>query len=395
MAKRRIKHVPIKTLTPYAKNPREHTADQVDAIARSIEQFGWAQPILVDAESVIVAGHGRYLAAKQLGHVQVPVIVMDDLTPEQARAYRIADNRLSDQSDWKKADLVDELNALIGEDIDVTTTGFSHIEIERITFPGDPKEGDDEDVRTRPKTKPVTKPGDVWLCGPHRIGCGDARDPAFVDQVLGGKRPFIMVTDPPYGVDYDPVWRDEPFGIGDRSQQEIEGDLQSDWREAYALFPGDVAYVWMAANIPPHAALDACGYDVRAMIVWAKPMPIVSRGNYNWQTESCFYAAARNFAEPGGVRWLAGGNVSNLWEIDVVRSTDSQGHSTQKPVECMARPLRHHSGDVYDPFIGSGTTLIAAEQEGRVCYGLDVDPGWIDVTVIRWEAETGGKAERA
>jgi DNA modification methylase len=240
----------------------------------------------------------------------------------------------------------------------------------------------------------------LWLLGEHRLLCGDSTDEACVKRLLEGRVPFLMVTDPPYGVEYDADWRDDFNTWGKAATtSDVENDDKIDWTGAYSLFPGHVAYVWHADR---HAAelvlnLHNAGFGIRTQIIWKKPTLIMGRGHYHWQHEPCWYAVRKG----GSAKWCGDRKQSTIWEIQgmhaIGRTEEREAHPTQKPVECMARPIRNHGGpedDVYDPFLGSGTTLIAAEQLGRRCYGIEIEPGYCDVIIQRWETLTSRKAER-
>ena len=231
------------------------------------------------------------------------------------------------------------------------------------------------------------------MLGTHRVLCGDSTDPETVERLLDGAAPDLMVTDPPYGVQYDATWR---YKAGVSSKDGAFGksanDDENDWQAAYALFPGRIVYVWMSSLALPAAArgLDACGFVRRSLIIWDKGRIVISRGHHHWRHETCWYAVRKG----AQASWKGDRKASTIWEIDKPRKSET-GHSAQKPVECMQRAIHNHKGDVYDPFIGSGTTVIAAEQEHRRCYALEIDPAYVDVSVKRWEDFTGRKAERS
>lgn len=249
--------------------------------------------------------------------------------------------------------------------------------------------------------RPAVQPGDLWALGPHRIVCGDATDPSVVGLALGGARPNLMVTDPPYGVAYDPSWRDVGgmLGHGARSVGPVANDNRADWREAWSLFPGDVAYVWHAGlhGSVTQESLRVAGFLVRSQIIWRKQLFAISRGAYHWQHEPCWYAVRKGRT----AGWTGDRKQRTVWDIPTAtgwRSIDDgrTGHATQKPLECMRRPMRNHSrpGDlVYDPFLGSGSTLIAAEELGRVCIAIELVPAYVDMAIARWERFTGRRAE--
>ena len=402
LSKRRpkAKSVAIGSLKPAPRNARTHSDRQVRQIAESLREFGWMVPILVDGDNEIIAGHGRLEAAKLLGQRRVPVIVRDDLTEAQRRAYLLADNRLAEAADWDKKLLALEIGELELTGFDLALTGFSTQELQALM----PAEGGAAGAGAvlepdLPATTAdvLTEPGDTWLLGSHRLACGDSTDAKVIGALLdGGLAPNLMVTDPPYGVDYDPAWRDGALGpSGGKGQAtgEVTNDDVADWRSVWALFPGDIAYVWHDAKEGgiTAAGLVANGFEIRAQIVWAKTRLVVSRAHYHPQHEPGFYAV-RKGARPS---WRGGRKQSTLWTIDH-RKSDT-GHATQKPVEAMLRPIQNHTkkGEaVFDPFMGSGTTLIAAEHSGRVCYGVEIAPPYVDLAVRRWQNFTGESAVR-
>jgi DNA modification methylase len=384
---------PIDDVTPYPGNPRRNDA-AVDAVARSLKEFGFRQPVVVDKDSVVVVGHTRLKAARKLGLTHVPVHVAADLTPAQARAYRIADNRTATIADWDNDLLAAELAGLKADDVDLALLGFDPDELARLA--GTVEEGlTDPDAVPEPPADPVTKPGDLWLLGSHRLLCGDSTNAADVAKVLGGATPFLMSTDPPYGVDYDAGWRNEAGLSETRRTGRVTNDDRVDWTDAYRLFPGRVAYVWHAGRSAAEVAanLEAAGFEIRAQLIWKKHRFAISRGHYHWGHEPLWYAV-----RPGGsAKWCGDRTQSTVWEIDGKDQDAETVHSTQKPVECMERPVRNHGGPddaVYEPFAGSGSCVIACERVGRRCYALELDPRYCDVIVARWEAFTGRKAER-
>jgi DNA modification methylase len=389
-----VEQWPIERLLPYAGNARVHDHDQIARIAASIARFGWTVPALVDERGVLVAGHGRLLAARYLGLKEVPVIRLDHLTDAEARAYRIADNKLTEIAGWDEEALAAEL-ARLGEDgFDLALTGFGEDEINRLLEGlGDGAGDADEDQVPEPPADPITRPGDLWLLGDHRLLCGDATVATDVDRLLAGAALHLMVTDPPYGVSYDPGWRNEAGVSATARTGKVANDDRADWREAWSLFPGDVAYVWHAGV---HArvvaeSLEVCGFRIRSQIVWAKPRFALGRGDYHWQHEPCWYAVR----EGATGHWQGARDQSTVWSIGTGEEDEATIHGTQKPVECMRRPILNNSakGDsIYEPFCGSGTTLIAAETTGRVCLGIEIDPRYCDVIVGRWQNFTGKTA---
>jgi DNA modification methylase len=388
----KVERRPIKDLVPYARNARTHSPEQIDQIAGSIREWGWTTPVLVDDLGTIIAGHGRVLAAQKLGFKDVPVMVAVGWSESQKRAYVLADNKLALNAGWDNALLGTELAELIEGGFDVDLIGFSGDEINALTI--DKTEGltDPDDV-PEPPADPVAVSGDIWALGKHRIACGSSTDAHTVEALLAGVRPHLMVTDPPYGVEYDASWR---VGAGLNKPSAAHGkvlnDDKADWRDAWALFPGDVAYIWHAGLHAGTVAdsLIACEFIPRSQIIWAKNVMVMSRGDYHWQHEPCWYAVRKGKAG----HYDGGRKQTTLWQIDKPRKSET-GHSTQKPVECMKRPIENNSSPgqaVYEPFSGSGTTIIAGEMTGRCVYAIELNPAYVDVAIKRWQEFTGLEA---
>lgn len=382
----------VADLIPYANNARTHSDAQVALIASSIREFGFNNPVLVDGGNGIIAGRGRVLAARKLGLVQVPVIELAHLSEAQKRAYILADNRLAEQAGWDRELLGLELADLSDLGIDLSDIGFEGAELDALLNlgAGEPK----EEATPEPPIAPVSRSGDVWHLGPHRLMCGDATDADAVALVLDGVTPHLMVTDPPYGVQYDPDWRNRAGASETKRTGTVLNDDRADWREAWALFPGEVAYVWHGALHATTVAdsLLASGFDIRSQIIWAKERLVLSRGHYHWQHEPCWYAVK------GKGHWSGDRSQTTLWSIPNRDQDMSTVHGTQKPVECMRRPMLNNSSQgqaVYEPFAGSGTAIIAAESCGRLCHAMELDPAYVDVAVLRWQAFTGQEAHLA
>ncbi|MFL6416190.1 MAG: DNA-methyltransferase [Bryobacteraceae bacterium] len=315
------------------------------------------------------------------------------------KAFRLLVNRSAGWAEWDWTAVAQELAELRGQNYDLQLTGFDAREIEKLLRPR-------EDAQTSlgPQSvsqQAISSPGDVWLLGGHRVLCGDATQADEVSRLFQAAQPGLMITDPPYGVNYDPKWR-EQAGLGAQRQTGlVQNDDRVDWTEAFRLFPGGIAYVWHAGLYAGAvaASLESCGFGIRCQIIWAKQHFALSRGHYHWQHEPCWYAVRQG--QSG--RWTGDRKQSTLWEVSNLNPFGGQcadtvtGHGTQKPVELMRRPLLNHTepGElVYDPFLGSGTTLIAAEETGRVCYGMEIDPTYVDWVVLRWQKLSGGQAIR-
>ena len=386
----------VAALVPYARNSRTHSDAQVAQIAASIREFGWTNPVLIDGADGIIAGHGRLLAARKLGLTEVPCIVLDHLSETQKRALIIADNKLALNAGWDSEMLGLELQELAAEDFDMGLVGFTDDELAALI--AEKTEGlTDPDETPEPPADPVSVLGDVWVLGKHRIVCGDSTDADTVAKCLNGVTPHLMVTDPPYGVEYDADWRNKAMridgtAIGGRAVGKVENDDRADWSEAWALFPGDVAYVWHAGNMAHTVAesLTKTGLNIRAQIIWNKSVLVIGRGDYHPKHEPCWYAVRKG--KTG--HYVGGRKQTTVWDIDKPRKSET-GHSTQKPVECMKRPIENNSSAgqaVYEPFSGSGTTIIAGEMTGRSIHAIELNPAYVDVAVIRWQEFTGEKA---
>jgi DNA modification methylase len=400
-----IEQVATADLIPYARNARTHSDSQVAQIAGSIQEFGFTNPVLIDSANGIIAGHGRVMAAQKLGLQSVPCIRLGYLTDAQKRAYILADNRIALNSGWDDAMLEVELAELHADEFDLGLLGFDADELSKLMsydMPAETPVEVTEDEVPEPPADPITKPGDLWILGEHRLLCGDSTKAEDVRRLLEDRVPFIMVTDPPYGVEYDADWRNEALagkpradgrvGGGGRAVGKVTNDDQFDWTESYKLSPCHVAYVWHAGKYSANvcANLQSASFEMRCQIIWKKSHFAIGRGHYHWGHEPAWYACRSG----GSSKWCGDRTQSTIWEIQKPQKSET-GHSTQKPVECMARPIRNHGDvddDVYDPFLGSGTTLIAAEQLNRKCYGMEISPQYCDVIVKRWETLTGKTA---
>jgi DNA modification methylase len=392
-----IEQWPVDKPVPYARNARKLSPQAIDKVAASLREFGFRQPIVVDRVGTIIAGHTRLQAAHKLGLATVPVHVADNLSPAQVRAYRLMDNRCHEESQWDLELLGPEISELRDLCFDLDLTGFNGRELDSLLL-GDDAESSEDAAPDLPEN-PTTAPGDLWLCGPHRVLCADSCQENAVSRLCGPTRPNLMATDPPYGVSYDPSWRVEVDGGGRHALGKVANDDQVDWTAALKLFTGDVVYVWHAGVHAAEvaASLHSIDFQIRAQIIWSKQHFVFGRGNYHWGHEPCWYAVRKGKRS----NWRGDRTQSTVWEVKNLnphggnKDEKQTGHGTQKPVELMRRPILNHTerGDViYDPFLGSGSTVIAAAQTERVCYGLDIDPKYVDVIVLRWQSQTGKKA---
>ena len=384
----------IGRVKPFAQNVRLHPITQVRQIARSISDFGFNVPCLVNEQDELISGHGRLLAAKSLGLPEIPVIRLSHLNPEQVRAFRLADNQIALNADWDMAGLKLELGLLRDMDVDLECLGFSVSELGKLMGNGDGLT--DADALPTALDFEVSRTGDIWVLGSHRLLCGDSTNEADVECLLAGERPHLMVTDPPYGVDYDPNWRNLSIDAGTTRVGKVLNDHRADWSPAWRHFHGDVAYVWHAAlfaNVVSESLISA-GFAIRSQIIWAKERLVLSRGDYHWQHEPAWYAVRKGAKG----HWAGDRAQTTLWEIASTGQDAETAHGTQKPVECMRRPMENNSQPddaVYEPFAGSGTTLIAAQETGRRCLAMELSPAYVDMAVQRWQNFTGKTAKHA
>lgn len=395
-AEPRLQRVPIDSVKQDPRNARKHSKRNLTAIRASLRRYGQQKPIVVGTDDVIIAGNGQHAAAVDLGWKHI-YIVRSRLLGKEATAYALADNRTGELATWHD-DVLAELVAELG-DTDLLDDQWSDNELSRLLGTVEAEEDAAPD-----QVEQRAKPGDLWQCGDHRIICGDSTIAATRDRLLAGSAPSLMATDPPYGVRYDAQWRNSGViraAHGVSKGEEIAGDDLVDWSPSFAVDSLSVVYVWHAGMFTAESkrAIESIDYNVRAQIIWRKQHHAIGRGDYHWQHEPCWYAVKRG----RNAQWNGDRKQTTVWDIHVPNGyyvpegEERFGHATQKPVECMARPMRNHGqrGDyVYDPFSGSGTTIIAAEREQRRARCIEIDPRYVDMTLTRWEALTGGKAQR-
>jgi DNA modification methylase len=400
---------PIDKFVPYIRNPRKNDA-AVDRMCASIREFGFKIPCLVRSDGEVVDGHLRLKAARKLGLTEIPVILCDEWTPAQVKAFRLMVNRSVTWADWDEELLALELREIQESDFDLSLTGFDPGEIDGLLALED-----EEAANAAPPLpeSPVSRPGDLWLLGAHRVLCGDSTSPEAVARLLGERKPRLMVTDPPYGIELDSEWRDRAGlnGCGPaeasymkkrtagHTETAISGDTRADWSDAFALVPSlEAAYVWHASKFTREVldGLLRIEFLHHQQIIWNKGRTVLTRTLYWFQHEPCWFVRKKNAPWYGKA-----GENSTIWDSPSPKfimggaDEDKYDHPTQKPIELMRRPILNHLRRdelVYDPFLGSGTTLAAAELTERVCYGMELDPKYADVVVARWEQLTGKKA---
>lgn len=380
-----VKTVSIDQIKPYENNPRNND-DAVDAVANSIKEFGWQQPIVVDNGGVIIAGHTRYKAAKRLKLKEVPIVVADNLTEEQVNAYRLADNKSGELATWDDDELQEELDKIL--DIDMTDFGFD-LETEL-----EDDEVIDDDYEEEVPEEPKSKLGQVYQLGRHRLMCGDSTKPEDVKKLMNGVQADLLITDPPYNVNYE-------------GKQDSKMTIKNDHQEAENFYKflleaftnakdnmkaGAAFYIWYASSEAVNfnrSAVDA-GLSVRQELIWAKNQMIIGRQDYQWQHEPCLYG----WADGGSHSWYSDRKQTTILNFDKPQRSDL--HPTMKPIPLFDYQIKNSSksGDnVLDLFGGSGTTLMACEQDGRNAYLMEFDPRYVDVIIDRWEKFTGETAK--
>jgi DNA modification methylase len=395
----KIEQWPTAKLLPYARNARTHSEEQVAQIAASIAEFGFTNPILAGSDGVIVAGHGRLAAAQKLGLEVVPVVVLDHLSPTQRRALVIADNRIAENAGWDEAMLRIELEALQSEGFDLDITGFDAdsladlLAAEETTTEGQT----DEDAVPEVSEAPISRPGDVWIMGKHRLLCGDATVAESYERLMQGAVADMVFTDPPYNVNYANSAKDKMRGKDRAILNDNLGDDFYDFLLA-ALTPtvahcrGGIYVAMSSSELDVlQAAFRAASGHWSTFIIWAKNTFTLGRADYQRQYEPILYG----WPEGAQRHWCGDRDQGDVWQIKKPQKNDL--HPTMKPVELVERAIRNSSRPgnvVLDPFGGSGTTLIAAEKSGRIARLIELDPKYVDVIVRRWQDYTGKQATR-
>jgi len=389
-----IKEVEVAALIPYAKNSRTHDDAQVAQIAASIKEFGWTNPILVDGDKGIIAGHGRLMAARKLNMDKVPVIELSGMTEAQKKAYVIADNRLALNAGWDNAMLTIELQNLEDEGFDLSLTGFDDSELDALLNPIEETEGlTNEDAVPEVPDEPKTKLGDIYILGNHRLMCGDSTSIDAVEKLLNGQLVDQLVTDPPYNIAYEG---------GSKKREQIKNDEMADeefrqfLKDVYiaanaVMKPGAVFYIWHAdtESYNFRGAARDMGWKVRQTLIWNKDNSAFGRSDYHWKHEPCLYGWK------DGAAHLWASDRKQVTVIECKRPSKSDLHPTMKPVELMEYQILNNTKNadiVLDLFGGSGSTMIAAEKTGRKSCLMELDPKYCDVIVKRWEDFTGKKA---
>jgi len=386
-----IKTVAVEKLIPYVKNSRTHSDAQVAQIAASIKEFGWTNPILVDGENGIIAGHGRLMAARKLGHKEVPVIELAHMTDSQKRAYVIADNQLAMNAGWDTSLLSLELADLKEQGFELDVLGFDAKELDKLLEPEQVEGLTDEDSVPETPVEPKTKLGDIYQLGNHRLMCGDSCSITDMEKLCAGQLVDMWLTDPPYNVAYE-----GSTGLTIKNDNMEDSQFRQFLRDSYVtadavMKAGAVFYIWHA-DLEGYnfrgAAKDA-GWTVRQCLIWEKSSLVMGRQDYHWKHEPCLYG----WKDGSGHLWASDRKQTTILQFNKPRKNGE--HPTMKPVELFEYCLMNNTkgGDiVLDSFGGSGTSMIAAEKHGRYARLMELDPKYCDVIVKRWEDFTGKKA---
>jgi DNA modification methylase len=414
-----VEEVAIDELRPDLANPRRIGEDELDALERSLRQFGFVQPVLARREDrTVIGGHQRLVAARRLGYATVPVTWLD-VSLDEARVLGLALNKIS--GTWDEpllARLLAELQD--GAQVDLTLSGFDEDEVRDLLRSLEARERRDRpeafdlaEALDEARRTPRAKRGELWLLGEHRLLCGDSTDPDDVSRALDGATPTLLTTDPPYGVALDPTWRDGVYNAlgpaerpylrtkGHRNTT-VSGDTRVDWADAFALVPSlDIGYVWHAGVHAAEVAegLVRVGFEIVSQVIWDKGLFAIGRSWYHWGHEPC-WVIKRSGSK---AKYIGSRDQSTVWRAPspkMIMSGSSEvkeDHPTQKPLVLFETPIRNHlkpGGSVYEPFCGSGTALVAAERTGTVCRAIEIDPIYVDVALRRWERFSGDEAVR-
>ena len=382
--------VDINKLIPYVNNARTHNAQQINKLRSSLREFGFINPVIIDRDFNVIAGHGRIMAAKEEGISEVPCVFVDYLTEAQKKAYILADNRMAMDAGWDEELLKVEIEALQAEDFDLSLTGFDESELAGFFDTADDAKDDDFDVDAELEKPPVTKSGDLWLLGNHRLLCGDSTKEESYTLLMNGKKANLVVTDPPYNVNYQGT-------AGKIKNDNLENDKFYQFLfDAFTCMEKAMAddasiYVFHAdtEGLNFRKAFADAGFYLSGTCIWKKQSLVLGRSPYQWQHEPCLFGWKKN----GKHQWYSDRKQTTIWEFD--KPKKNSDHPTMKPVPLLAYPIKNSSMSnciVLDPFGGSGSTLIACEQTNRICHTIELDEKYCDVIVKRY-IEQAGTAE--
>jgi len=422
MADLTLEYLKLTDVVEWDRNPKDH---EIGKIILSIRRFGYRVPMIYnDRTGVLMAGHGRLHALRQMrdrgepvpdgirdgeGDWLVPVVRGADLDPDEAGVFALVTNYLVSAGGWHGSELAQLQKEMLERGISISDVGWDEEAIAEIiqthlNLLADKDEDFDSADALGQLPEPRMEQGEIWRLGDHRLMCGDATDAPTVAKLLNEEKILLMITDPPYGVQTDHSWRMARLGVATKRGGQIAGDTNPDWEAAYRLWPAQIAFVWHSGmhSHTVRRGLENVGYEVRQQVVWVKRTQVISRSHYHWKHEPCWYAVRKGKS----ANWQADRRQTTVWEFDspIAATANTEGqddeqtlHPTQKPLKAFEIPIANHTvpGDlVSDPFVGSGTAIIAAERMGRRCVAMDIDPKWCEVAIQRWESYTGREAEK-
>lgn len=377
----KVQKVSVEKLTVDPSNARKHNPKNLESIKGSLQKFGQQKPIVVDKNNVVVAGNGTLEAARSLGWTEIDVVETQLEGPESI-AFALADNRTSELAEWDTKNLSETLKSLVKIDFDLDSIGFDAKDLAKF-IPHEIKGGLTPDDEVPEQVETRCKPGDLWILGEHRLLCGDSTDVLQVERLMGGEKADMVFTDPPYGVNYEGIKNDDRGGLEDLLNSSLSNS-------SIVSNPGASCYVFHSdkcADIFHHVFRKYCHFS--SMLIWVKPSLVLSRTDYQSQHEPCLYG----WFNTGTHKWYGDRKQTSLMNFG--KETDVKEHTTPKPVDLISKIIFNSSAQkhlVYDPFLGSGSTLIACEKTGRKCYGMELDPHYCDVILTRWEKFTGKQA---
>jgi DNA modification methylase len=388
----KIEIADINSIKPYENNPRKLSDKAIETVAMSLKEYGFRQPIVVDKDRIIVVGHTRFRASKKLGFKEVPITIADNLTPEQINGYRIADNRTSEESEWDNELLKMELKELDLKDFNLELTGFNEDQLNSLLF--EEKQGlTDENAVPELPEEPISKLGDIWKMGNHKLICGDSTILTTLEKIFGDSKADLLMTDPPYNVDYESKSTGMKIQNDNKSDDDFLQFLTDAFNNAainlklgcsFYIFHSD----WFGLEF--RQSIKNSDLELKQNLIWQKNALVMGRQDYQWQHEPCLYGWKRGSSHS----WYSDRKQTTIIKFD--KPTKSKLHPTMKPVGLIEYLIKNSSKQediILDPFLGSGTTLMACEKQSRICYGVELDPKYCDVIVKRWEDFTGKKAE--
>ena len=383
--------VPIEKLVPYVNNARTHSPEQINKLRSSLREFGFINPVIIDRDYGVIAGHGRILAAKEEGIKDIPCVFADHLTEAQKKAYIIADNRMAMDAGWDEELLRVEIEALQAEAFDLSLTGFDEKELADLFQEESEVEDDDFDVDGELKEPAVTQMGDVWTLGRHRLVCGDSTKEETYEVLMQGQKANLVLTDPPYNVNYEGA-------AGKIKNDNMAGDkfyqfLLDAFTNMEKVMANDASiYVFHAdtEGLNFRKAFADAGFYLSGCCIWMKPSLVLGRSPYQWQHEPCLYG----WKKKGKHQWYADRKQTTIWSFE--KTKKNTDHPTMKPIPLLAYPIKNSTMSntlVLDPFGGSGSTLIACEQTDRSCFTIELDEKFCDVIVKRYIEQVGSADE--